>query len=419
MIHILTHNPAVRQQLSQLLNEMDREHCFHDDIEPVIKAVRKLGKQDHVFYDLQLEDILWAFERLHTACKRTHLVTFEPQTNETSLDHNQCPAGVDHYLLLPSNAERAQSRLQEIFRSIAHSQTARPKRKAPRKRAATAPGTAKAQASEPPADTAGDCRDPFPANPMIARYLQARSRVMRDLLAEIETVVDSAPVIVLEGDEGAEFELLAREINFRANGDATPLHLINPMQIEREEIDEVLRIHAGESDPQFVYLGMTADWTTKAAIEFEDLVEQLSERKGPVPRVICAHASGSEDYCAESVLRLFKVLRRKGKVLELPGMTERADDIPTIARTAFSTLRMAHPFLRTRVLSEEAVRYLKSEREDMDYSRLTRIIRNAMALCKQTTITEETIRNLSDDSPMTQHLIESLADERYFKTGGE
>ncbi|MGB0258637.1 MAG: hypothetical protein ACPGES_08300 [Coraliomargarita sp.] len=99
----------------------------------------------------------------------------------------------------------------------------------------------------------------------------------------------------------------------------------------------------------------------------------------------------------------------------MPTMESREDDIAMIVHNIFSTLRMAHPFLRTRTISSSAIKYLQSNCASLDYAKLCRVIRNAMALSQRDRISKEEVRNLSDDSATSQHLIESLADERYFK----
>ena len=97
MIHILTQDLAAKKQLAELLNELEQEHVFHESAELILKAVRRLNKTDAVFYDLQLEELIWAFEPLYTGCKRTNLVTFERLKGQTSADSSQS-AGVENYL---------------------------------------------------------------------------------------------------------------------------------------------------------------------------------------------------------------------------------------------------------------------------------------------------------------------------------
>ncbi len=411
MIHILTQNPQVQEQLSELLGDLGQEFTFHNTLEPLLKAVRRLTKSDYVFYDLQLEDTLWAFERLYTGCKKSNLVALERLTKETSLDHNQCPAGVENYLLLPPKMERALPRVQQLLREVAQQNA---KKQATRKKNASN----RAKATKQPlkqTKKAAPMAATTPTFPAIARYLQALSPAMRNLLAEVQTIVEEDGIIVIEGNEGAEFELLAREINFRANGDACPLHVIDPMHLDAEELNSLLDA-TDDTTTTYVFLGQTVDWTVKAAYEIERFIERCDAHKNLPLRIIMAHAADSESYMADNTRPLVKTLRKRGLTICIPDMSEREEDIPMIAAMTFSTLRMAHPFLSSRILSAAAVKFLQSEAETMDYARLTRIIRNAMALSQKDVISEDTIRNLSDNSPMTQHLIESLADERYFKT---
>lgn len=420
MIHILTQSPEIQKQLGHLLQELGHEYAVHEALEPLLKSVRKLSKNDHVFYDLRLEDVLWAFERLYTVCKKTNLVTFERLTQETSLENNQCPAGVENYLLLPSNHDRAIKRVQALLREIAQKTSARSaarkKTKAQKTKARKHPQTANASSLTPDTETDDDTPPNAPVYLTIARYLQARSPAMQAFLPEIQAASESDAIIFVEGEEGSEFELVAREINFRSNGDAHPLHVLDPVQLDSEEFTSLLNSSAQSELTEYVYLGQTFDWTPKTAEAVQNLLEQLDAAQGASLRLIIGHADDSESYFPDAVRTFVKILRKRSRTLTLPNMAERSEDIPVIAHTVFSTLRMAHPFLRTRALSNEAVRYLQSECETMDYARVARIIRNAMALSQQNTITESAVRNLSDNSPMTQHLIESLADEQYFRT---
>lgn len=414
MIHVLSQSVSVREQLADLFEAMEREYRFHSEVDTILKVIRQLGHEDHVFYDLQLEDHLWAFEPLYGACKKTHLVTFEPQTDQTSLTQYHCPASVDYYLLLPANPDRAAIRLREVFKRIAHDSITRERIRKDRVRI-------RKQMSD---RTTSDFRSTqnaatFEATPTVARYLHARSDAMRSLLADIENALGDATAIELNGNAGAEFEQLAREINFRANGDAVPLFFVNPIQLQPSSIEDFLDRRKGNDQSQFIYLGMAADWSTRSAIEFEKFFDSLKRHEKRNIHLIYAHADESEHYCAASVLKLLRRLQGEAASIRIPEMAERSEDVPAIVFSAFSTLRMAHPFLRTQMIDNSAVDFLQQECRFLDHNRLIRIIRNAMAHSKDANITKATLRNLADDRPSIQHLIETLADERYFKTGSE
>lgn len=59
---------------------------------------------------------------------------------------------------------------------------------------------------------------------------------MQKLLIKIADLSKNPQFIFISGEDGADFELAAREINFRTNGDSTPLHIADPMRVEVSEI---------------------------------------------------------------------------------------------------------------------------------------------------------------------------------------
>ena len=123
----------------------------------------------------------------------------------------------------------------------------------------------------------------------------------------------------------------------------------------------------------------------------------------------------SEGYLEKEVKALLNKFRELGETVEIPFMAERKEDVSLIAQSIFTTLRSAHPFLVTRMLSQSAIDYLEAQCAEMSYSGLVRIIRNSMSLTERDTLTENELKSFGDDSPTTSHLIESLADEKYFK----
>lgn len=411
MIHLLTQDPAVKKQLAELLTKLEQEHVFHESAEPLLKAVRKLKKSDAVFYDLRLEELIWAFEPLYTGCKRTNLVTFEVLSDQSSTESSQCPAGVENYLLLPTNSDRALARVQSVLREIA--QKAAKKKKARKKVARKV--TKKAEPAQEPVAATPTTSLPLFTSPTLARYLQAHSMVMQNFLVELNTTLDQSPIIILEGNEGAEFELVARELNFRANGDSRPLYALDPMHLETEVLEKILKEGQLGDQKVYCYLGLSEDWSSHSAVELANFMDKLLELEDAPLQLIVGHVNDSEACFPCGVKPVFKAVRKHSTSLSMPTMESREDDIAMIVHNIFSTLRMAHPFLRTRTISSSAIKYLQSNCASLDYAKLCRVIRNAMALSQRDRISKEEVRNLSDDSATSQHLIESLADERYFK----
>lgn len=415
-IHILTQDSTSSEQLSTLLTELGQNVTLHTELEPLEKAVKKLNKNDAVFYDLSLEDILWAFERLYTGCRRTNLVGFEPLTQATAEGGQHCIDGMGHYLLLPQNADRAKTRLQEVLKLIAQSGA---KKKTPRKKAAKKRSSAKSTPASPAANAtqvaaqSQTLADSIQLNS--ARYLHAQSPAMQALMANLHTAATKSPTaVMIEGEDGAEFELAARELNFQANGDRSPLLALDPMRLSCEQLFELQQEAAAIQEVHYCYVGLSIEINRESADQLIDYFDKIEQIENPYLRIIIGHAFDSDSYLCETIKPLMRKLRKHSTELQLPPLSERAEDVPMIAQRIFSTLRSAHPFLRVRTISVSAMQHLKAECVNMDYAMLTRVMRNAMALGQRDILSDKELKNLSDNSPTSQHLIESLADEKYF-----
>ena len=230
-IHILTQDAEAKSQLKLLMGDVDQKCTFHQAVATLEKVLPRLKKTDSVFYDLKLEDTLWAFERLYTGCRKTHLVAFEQLTDETGTDGHQSPMGVENYFLLSPNASRAKTRLSAVLQELAKKSVKRKAKKKAKKTAkkrttATTPTNATPTAPIGKADS--------------TRYLQGQSDAMQAFAAELKVAAAGKhQFIMLQGEDGAEFELAARELNFQANADLSPLIVLDPMHLKYEELEQI------------------------------------------------------------------------------------------------------------------------------------------------------------------------------------
>ncbi|MFU8848980.1 MAG: hypothetical protein ACNA77_09735 [Opitutales bacterium] len=409
-IHILTQDSDSKEQLFALLGKMDLTCTLHEAVEPLLRAVKKLKKSDVVFYDLALENRLWALERLYTSTRRTNLVGFELLTKETAQGGQHCVDGMEHYLLLPKNQDRAKARMQEVFKAVARA--AAPKKRKPK---SSPKPVSKVDASsshhEPIAvqrvESTGSSR-------FDARYLQAQSETMQSFLDRMYQSVGSNVLMLVNGEDGAEFELVAREFNYHANGDACPLLVTDPMQLDFDEFRRFEKNAASLGEVHNCFVDMSIELTRSSTRALLECMDHLRALANSHLRLIVGYVNDSESYFCEESEVMLAHLRKHATSLEIPDFSERAADIPFIAQRVFSTLRTAHPFLKARILSMEAIQFLQTECQQFDYARLVRVMRNAMALGASETLTRKELENLSDNSPITQHLIESLADEKFF-----
>lgn len=396
-IHILTTDPKLTKQLTQLLAGGQQPFHFHDDLETLINMLPKLKKTDKIFYDLQLEPTLMAYDALRFGSKKTNLVAFE--LLEDGAESN-CPETAKHYFVLSSDMRKTGARLKQVLHEV---DALAVKKKRARKKAAAR----KAAAATPPVMAA--------APPItLSRYLTAKSAGMQNVLVQIAELAKQPKFVFISGEDGADFELAAREINFRTNGDQSPLHIADPMRVE---IGEIKRRLCMKDDTQYCYIGLSYELGALTIARLNEYFAQLNatDKANPSPCLILGHVEDSEEYLEPEVKALIKTFRSLGETLELPPLAIRREDVSLIAQSIFTTMRTAHPFLMTRTLSRGAIEYLEAQCAEMSYSSLVRTIRNSMALTQRDTLTEEELKNFGDDSPTSQHLVESLADEKFFK----
>ena len=400
-IHILTSDPKVVAQLTELLAGGQQAFKFYDELEALIEQLPKFRKVDKVFYDLQLERDLMAFDALNFACKKTSLIAFEPLDDLVEEHRSSRPGSAEHYILLSSDNRKAGPRLKELIHKIDARAT---KKKATRKRKAS-------KAKLTPRRGVKNGGEQLP--PTISRYLTAKSESMQALLQTISEVAPKDRFIFITGEDGADFELAAREINFRANGDSAQLHIVDPMRVDIEAINKNV---CADQAVSYCYLGQTYEL---GALSIERLIRYLEREAEPdsggKPCFILSHVDSSESYLGDASKTLIQLFKDRSDRIAIPPMAERQEDIALIAQSLFTTLRAAHPFLVTRMLTREAIAYLESTCAEISYSSLIRNIRNAMALTERELLTDEELKNFGDDTPTAQHLIESLADEQFFK----
>lgn len=410
-IHVLTQDAEAKAQLEHLMVELDQECIFHQVLATIEKVLPRLKKTDSVFYDIRLEDTLWAFEPLYTGTRKTHLVAFELLTQETGSEGNQSPMGVENYFLLSPNMSRAKTRLSAVLHDLAKKSIKRKAKKkakktATKKRAATKKATSPRKA----ATTAT-------TEVTSARYLQTKSDVMQNFVSELKAAAGKHQFTMLEGEDGAEFELAARELNYQANGDMSPLIVLDPMHLKYEELEQIEANALEAKVDQYCYLGLTLELNTHSVEQISKFLGHLKMQlkdENTYLHLIIGHELESESCYPDNIRPTLEEVRKTSHILSIPSMADREADIALLAHSIFSMLRMAHPFLQARTIDRSAIIQLEAECASLDYSRIVRVLRNAMALCQGFTLTASEMKNFSDNSPTTQHLIESLADEKFF-----
>lgn len=410
MLRVLTDDRLVRGQLSVLIRDLGYQLNFHDNGDALLSQISiDSNTTTAVLLDVQLSSKETLNKVLSTLGPNVRKIGFQALNNGNQTTIDSKPNGFDYFFLLPANAERAKARLKIALRSERADANERSQHLTPAPLRFT-------RTSVP----FGKTRNPFSRQAPLrseskdSRYIQAYSSSVKNIISQFNEIKISAPLIIIAGNEGSEFEAFAREFNFQANGDKTQLIILDDDNLSLEKLEAIEKKATKSQKPCLCYLGRT-DALNADSIEAVSLfVEFLNNLRNPNLRMIIAHEYGTEDFLAKPVLEFVKKHHNQSPTLLIPTMKDRVDDIIPIALNLLNTLRVAHPFLQVKSISESALNYLLEQRAELSEAKLIRILRNSIALSQRTTLEVEDFKNYGEHSATTSHLLESMADETYF-----
>lgn len=412
MIRVLTDDRLVRGQLSVIIRDLGYQLNFHENGDALLSEISVDSMATSaVLIDVQFSSKETLNKVLSTLGSNVRKIGFQALNNGTQTTINSKPNAFDYFFLLPTNAERAKARLKTALRGerVDASLTERGPKLTPPPRRFT-------RTSVPFAKT----RNPFgvqtAARPELreSRYIQSFSSSVKHLITQFSEIKPSAPLIILAGNDGSEFEAFAREFNFQANGDKTQLITLDDDEIRLDKLESLEKIATKSQKPSICYIGKTDSLNADSMEAVGLFVDFLNNLRNPHLRLIIAHEYGTEDFLASSVLEFIKKYHNQSPTLLIPDLKDRVEDIIPIALKLLNTLRVAHPFLQVRNISESALNYLIEQRTELSEAKLIRILRNSIALSQRTTLEIEDFKNYGEHSSTTSHLLESMADETYF-----
>ena len=404
---VFTKDRKARSQLSLLLRDLGYGPQFYNDLDMFTQALGDEGAPNNCLVDIDVGLDSTEVEALCNSHGDKKVIGFECFRAGAEAKADKVSALYSSVVILPAHAERAKLRIKHAltpgsFSVGSNRQLKRsplPTRRSFTNTLGKIPGTRQSALLNKPAHT---------------RYLTCESRAARQLANRLTQKISGTKSLFLEGQDDAEFELVAREINFLNNADCFPFELIDGAQLSIDYL-QVLERQASKAKTTVVaYAGRLDAFSQPALCELIEFTEYLSSLRNPHLQLVLAHERGSEPYFQNGVADLLPRLKSLTERIEIPGLAERPEDIPTICQTFIGTMRTAHPFLQVSRISPEAVAYLIEERADYSYGKLVRTLRNAFALCQRRTLMPDDIKNFGESDLTTQHLLESMADEAYF-----
>lgn len=408
---ILTQDRKARSQLSLLLRDLGYRPQFHTELDGFLAGLADQETPDTCLVDVDMDLDAATVDQLRSAQGDEKVIGFECFRVGVEAKADKVSSLYSSVIILPAHAERAKLRLKHVLNPSSFSV-------GPNRLATRSPFPVRRSFTNGLGKIPGTKQSGLSNTPANARYLTCESPTTRQLVNSLKQKKSDTSCLILEAQEDAEFELVAREINFVNNGDRLPLELIDGAHLSIDYLQVLERQATKARTTVIAYAGRLDSLSEPALKELVEFIDYLSSLRNPHLRLILSHEKGSEPYFQDGVAELLPKLESLTETIQIPSLLERPEDIPSICQILIGAMRTAHPFLLVSRVSPEAVAYLIEERADYSYGKLVRTLRNSFALCRHRTLMPDDIKNFGESDMTTQHLLESMADESYFPTAG-
>lgn len=394
MIFVLTTRGDFRDFMSSALRGLSISTQAVEDIDTLAEHMLVAGENVNVFVDVRSElpnDILETIRSVDSSC---HIVAVQtPADNGSPLLSFEGKAKTDDFVLLPAMTETSACILLDVISRL------------PRDKPKPANLGEASRKSKPSSE------DQKPVN---GRYLASQSHAIQQLIRDFQSWGEEDRLAMLYGNEGTEFELMARELNFQKTADDPQLFHCEDGEISIDALEKLEREATQDGRVHFAYLGLTEVISPDSFRELELFIQHLNAKPEIPLRLIVSHSLDSSEFLSEDYLAKIERVSQISKVYQLPSLRERLEDIRPLCLAILSNLRAAHTFTRVKTISNEAIQSLIDSRDSLTHDKLLRILRNAVGLSQHEQLSVHDLRNFGESDLTTAHLMESSADEKYF-----
>ena len=396
-----------RSQLSLILRDMD--YIVHTCPDP-LEAIGEMGRNAYSLAIVDQEqpgfsgsELVRQMRRLRTPCHIVMLTTDE----EAEALGSPSAHGLSEFIYRPIQPRRLTSRLEIILKKPLPPASAAKKTKPAKKEGV----------KKMPSLSESLTRTPFQSvssETYNASFLVAHSHLGRELLRQLWQTRNFKHSVVLRGETGSEFELVARELNTMAG-----FNRQFPIQLQSEDLrdTEFLDTHQAQAElrgqtGRMIIIEDAANFDERQRDALLDYLESNRDSKKRQLRFVICITGNEEDYDADCWCWIKKVQALAEATIEIAPLRDRQADIPAYARKIFYEITSIHPFLSVRDFEDAAIDCLTDYKWPGNYMNLITVMRSALANCHTPSLTLHQIQPHLVESNIARHLMESVADEK-------
>jgi DNA-binding NtrC family response regulator len=215
-------------------------------------------------------------------------------------------------------------------------------------------------------------------------HLVARSGRMRRLISELWAARSDPVGVILRGEAGVEFELVAREYQAMDGDSDGSLVVLNNGELDVETLATQLsldRLHDGVPRTYFVSdVEKLAKDREKPLLEFLRRARRQRDREKPLRIVFAAHACDERGVTADSEF-LEELQFIVPAVVTIPSLRDRVEDVSLIARQVLAGMTAINPELRARSIHPAALQWLSARNWRGNYRELMSVVRQSILDC--------------------------------------
>ena len=447
---ILTSDPIVRSQLSLLLKDLGTAPQVIADPETAASRIAA-GDYSLAFVDQQLsaDEGVSFIKRMSVQARDTMFLLISDEA-EAGVTPPPFRFGADGVVYRPLDLPKLERRVAhmldgdrpkpsgmssapfEAFRAERRSETASPfgtpsstppPKQSPVSQPKSRPNKASRQstttethtppASEPsaPEATVEGFSDETPR--YHPRFLLDKSRASRLLISGIWKQRDFPCAVLIAGESGCEFELVARELLYASGDWLNAPRLLTEAEVTMENLSTINALAALDTGaPPIAYIPSVQTLPDEAVLTLGDFMSKVRHLDRRHLRLALGCEMDDTRGDSEQRSRIEDLLLRCDARLDILPLRERRAEIPYLAAKILADLVTLHPFLPVRELEPSAAELLQGYLWKGNFEQLVNVLRTAAAQCSNRKLGVDALSTILNSDLAHVHLMESFADEK-------
>lgn len=236
-------------------------------------------------------------------------------------------------------------------------------------------------------------------------HVTARSAAMRRMISELLSARNDPVGVILRGEAGVEFELVAREYQSMSGDPAGYLVVLSPQELDVDTLATQISLdRLNEGPPRTYYVPEVEKLSrdqAKPLLEFLRRARRMRDREKPLRIVFASQECDSSGRSIDSEF-LEELQFIIPAVVRVPALRERREDVDLIVRRVIMELTALMPEKRARAIHPSASQWLAGRSWRGNHDELVAAVRQAVMDCPNRELSPVHFGKLTEVPAVTQ-----------------